>query len=400
MLLQWKAPRLACYTVSMNTPARPKRIYLDNASTSFPKAPGVSAAVCSYIDNLGSNLNRGESNSTFTAEERVNTLRRRLDTLFGAPSERNVCFSQSVTYALNQLISGLFSPADHVLVSGMEHNAVIRALVQQGIPYSVIPADENGNLDFSACQHLTVPATRALIIQSASNVSGTIHDIDRAAEFARKKGLLLIVDTAQGTPYVKIDMNGMGIDAVAFAGHKGLLGPQGTGGMILSDTLAERLRPFIAGGTGSLSDSYLMPTFLPDRFEPGTQNIPGLFGLEAALEYKENHDTARAAIRAADVLCEGFASIPGIKIIGPAIGARRTPVVSVTSDRADISRIAMLLEDRAGIETRVGLHCAPLAHRSLGTFPTGTLRFSPGPFTTDAELELTISTLGEIMLSL
>ena len=372
---------------------------MDNASTSFPKAPGVSEAVCDYIDNLGSNLNRGESNSTFTAEERVNTLRRRLATLFGAPSERNVCFTQSVTYALNQLIAGLFSPADHVLVSGMEHNAVIRPLVLQGIPYSVIPADENGNLDFSACQHLTVPVTRALIIQSASNVSGTIHNLGRAAEFAREKGLLLIVDTAQGTPYVNIDMNSMGIDALAFAGHKGLLGPQGTGGMVLSDRLAGLLRPSIAGGTGSVSDSFAMPPFLPDRFEPGTQNIPGLFGLEAALGYLENHDTAVAAVRAADILCEGFASIPGIKLIGPAIGAPRTPVVSVISDRMDISRIAMLLEDRSGIETRVGLHCAPLAHRSLGTFPTGTLRFSPGPFTTDSELEQTVSTLREIMLS-
>ncbi|MGP1419054.1 MAG: aminotransferase class V-fold PLP-dependent enzyme [Sphaerochaetaceae bacterium] len=375
------------------------RIYLDNASTTFPKPPEVAEAVSDYMRSIGANLNRGEYNNTFAAEQHVNNARSLIAALLGSSHPESVCFTLNVTYALNTIISGLFSPSDHVIISSMEHNAVLRPLILNNIPYSIIPSDSNGNLQLTAIESLINKSTKAVIMQSASNVSGTMHDVERAAETAHRHRLLMIIDSAQGTPHVKLDMEAMGIDAVAFTGHKGLLGPQGTGGMALSPAIAAAIRPFAAGGTGSMSHSPFMPEALPDKFEAGTQNIPGIFGLEAALKFGEaNHQRLEQHLNlVTGHLLESLSRIDSLTIHGPGLNAKRTPLVSVSCSRMDISELARLLEERGGIETRVGLHCAPLAHRSLGTFPTGTLRLSPGPFTTLDEIDLTAGLIREIL---
>ncbi|MGX8678348.1 MAG: aminotransferase class V-fold PLP-dependent enzyme [Sphaerochaetaceae bacterium] len=372
-----------------------KRIYLDNASTSFPKAPGTAEAMFDYLTENGANLNRGEYSDTFSAEEHVNHVRSLLASHFGSSHPECVAFSQSVTYAINAIISGLFNRETPVLISSMEHNAVVRPLALHRIPFIQIPSDRQGHCLLSKLPSLAAHQAKALIIQSASNVSGTIQDIALASKLAHENGLLMIVDAAQGSPHVKLDMEKMGIDAVCFTGHKGFLGPQGIGGMVLSPELAALLPPFAAGGTGSLSYAAAMPDFLPDKFEAGTQNIPGLFGLEASLEYeKAYHEKIEAHLKwLTEMLINGLSEIDGVTVLGPPSSELRTPVVSITTQGADIAQLCTMLEQRAGIEARVGLHCAPLAHRSLGSFPEGALRFSPGPFTTDEEAETAISVL-------
>ncbi|NLY06869.1 MAG: aminotransferase class V-fold PLP-dependent enzyme [Spirochaetales bacterium] len=372
-----------------------KRVYMDNASTSFPKAPGTAEAMTHYINDIGANLNRGEYSDTFSSEEHINNVRRMIADMFGSSHPECVAFTLNVTSALNTIISGLSAASKPVLISSMEHNAVLRPLVRYNVPFVTIPSDAEGHCIINNLKKSAKEGAGALIIQSASNVSGTIQDIPRIAEIAHAYKLLLIVDAAQGSPHVPLNLEKMGIDAICFAGHKGLLGPQGTGGMILSPMLADRLLPLIAGGTGSRSFSEKMPSFMPDKFEAGTQNIPGLFGLECAIDYERNHheEIESNLQHLTSHLIDGLLSISGIRILGPAADEARTPVVSLTSDLFDIAELARLLEETGNIQTRVGLHCAPLAHRSLGSYPSGALRLSPGPFSTAEEIDFTLDIL-------
>ena len=341
------------------------RVYLDNASTSFPKAPGVAEAISEYINTRAAGLYRTVSGKEEEIFDTLFSLRSMISSLYSYNHPECVAFTRNVTEALNWIIKGLFTSSDHIIVSSNEHNAVMRPLNETGIRFTRIPSDRKGY----------------------------------NAEFAAKHHLLLIIDTAQASPYVDINMEELGAAAIGFTGHKGFLGPDGTGGMMLRRDVAERIQPLIAGGTGSESDSEDVPHTLPERLSPGTENMTGLTGLECAMRYslatlKENHERA---MQMTERLYEGLERIDGIEIKGPGINERRCSVISISSDRKDISEIASLLLNRGGIETRVGLHCAPSAHRSLGTFPSGTLRFSPGPFTSEDEIDHTLSILKEIM---
>ena len=322
-----------------------------------------------------------------------------ISSLYSYNHSECVAFTRNVTEALNWIIKGLFTSSDHIIVSSNEHNAVMRPLNETGIRFTRIPSDRKGYNDYSSIEELLTNDTKGIIINAAGNVSGAIQDLSIPAEFAAKHHLLLIIDTAQASPYVDINMEELGAAAIGFTGHKGFLGPDGTGGMMLRRDVAERIQPLIAGGTGSESDSEDVPHTLPERLSPGTENMTGLTGLECAMRYslatlKENHERA---MQMTERLYEGLERIDGIEIKGPGINERRCSVISISSDRKDISEIASLLLNRGGIETRVGLHCAPSAHRSLGTFPSGTLRFSPGPFTSEDEIDHTLSILKEIM---
>ncbi|MCR5443335.1 MAG: aminotransferase class V-fold PLP-dependent enzyme, partial [Sphaerochaetaceae bacterium] len=280
-----------------------------------------------------------------------------------------------------------------------EHNSVMRPLVQRGIQFSRIPCDKEGYIVLEGAKDLIRPNTRAMIICAAGNVTGAIQDIEKIAQFAHNNKLLLIFDAAQAIPNVDFNMEENHIAAVVFSGHKGLLGPEGTGGIALRKDIALSIPPLISGGTGSQSDSEDVPVTLPDRLEAGTQNLPGLLALAESVGYvSRNLGAIRTnERRMTELLYEGLLSIKGLRMVGAPLNRPRTSVISVVSDKMDIAEISAQLSERYGIETRVGMHCSPSSHRSLGTFPGGTLRFSPGPFTTKDEIFLTIDALQTIL---
>lgn len=369
------------------------QIYLDNASTSYPKAPGVADAVHHYIENVGCNINRGGYQQAYNTAEVVMETREKLSQLFHYPHSRNVIFTSNVTHSINLLLKGLLRSGDHILVSAMEHNAVMRPLVQMqplGIRFSRIPCNSAGEMRQEDAEALIQPETKAILVLHASNVCGTLLPLEPLGKLTKKHGLFFLVDAAQTAGVFAIDMGAMQIDALAFTGHKSLLGPQGIGGLVLSDQLAAACEPLISGGTGSLSDSEEVPPFLPDRFEAGTPNLPGIFGLHAALSYLEQ--TGLDAIRKREItlarqLHQQLAELPGIALPGTENWNCRAPIVSADFLQHDNAQIAHQLTENYGIQTRCGLHCSPNAHRTLGTFPQGTVRFSVSHFNTEQDIE-------------
>ena len=380
-------------------------IYLDNASTSFPKAPTVATAMSDYITNRGININRGSYSLAYDVEDIIYTTRQRLNTLFNGHDPSHVVFTQNVTMSLNMVIKGLLKAGDHVLVSSMEHNAVMRPLTQlldKGITFDIIPCDKTGSIQLESMDSLIRPNTVAMIINHASNVCGTIQPLESIGPICKAHNLQFIVDAAQTAGVIPIDVKACHIDALCFTGHKGLLGPQGIGGIILTKEMAQTLTPLIAGGTGSFSHLETMPTHMPDAFEAGTLNLPGIIGLNEGLAYIEsqgmenihNHELALT-----QSFLEGLQSIDGINIVGKQNIQDRTAVVSITIDGMDPASIAYELESTYHIMTRVGLHCAPRAHQTLRTYPEGTVRFSFGYANTHKDVESTLSALNTIVKS-
>ncbi len=368
-------------------------IYFDNGSTSWPKAPGVAGAMAELLENGAFNINRGNYAGAYEVEGMVLDTREQLARLFGVQDSRNVIFTPGITYSLNCFIKDVLKDGDHVLVTGLEHNAVMRPLEQmrgQGVSYDIVPVDTEGNLDPDVLEGMVKPETRAVIATHASNVCGTIVPVGEIGEICRKKNLYFAVDTAQSAGTIPVDMEKYGIDFLAFTGHKGLLGPQGIGGFLVSEKLNKNMQPLIAGGTGSQSDSFLMPENLPDKYESGTMNLPGIIGLHAALDYLEK--TGIEAIHKKKmILTEHFLNqveeIPNVRIVGRKDTENRVAVVSLDFLDGDNAVAAFELEQEYGIMTRVGLHCAPAAHKSLRTFPQGTVRFAFGAENTKEEIE-------------
>ena len=371
-----------------------KTIYLDNAATSLPKAPGVGKAMADYLEHVGCNIGRGGYQRAWDAAGGVLAVREKLCALVNGPDPRNVCFTPGATYGLNFLLHGLLRPGDKVLTSPMEHNAVLRPLEQlksRGVEVEYLPCTDRGELLPDGLEERLTEDVRAVVLTHASNVSGTLFPIGQVGALCRERGIFFLVDGAQTLGTVPVDMAAMGIDGLAFPGHKGLLGPQGIGGLVVTDALAAELEPLVSGGTGSLSESLSMPPFLPDRLEPGTLNLPGIFGLGAALDYlAEQGEALRERERKLSRhLWYRMKELEedGLRVLGTDDCFNRAGVVSVDFLRADNGEMAFRLEREYGVLTRVGLHCAPLAHRMLGTFPQGAVRFSVGPFTTFAEID-------------
>ena len=380
-------------------------IYLDNASTTFPKAPTVATAMSDYITNRGININRGSYALAYDVEDIIYTTRQRLHPLFNGHDPAHVIFTQNVTMSLNMVIKGLLKAGDHVLVSSMEHNAVMRPLTQlldKGITFDTIPCDSTGSIQMDSIEPLICPNTVALIINHASNVCGTIQPLESIGPICKTHNLQFIVDAAQTAGVIPIDVKACHIDALCFTGHKGLLGPQGIGGIILTKEMAQNLTPLIAGGTGSFSHLETLPTHMPDAFESGTLNLPGIIGLNEGLAYIEsqgmenihNHELVLT-----QSFLEGLQSIDGINIVGKQNIQDRTAVVSITIDGMDPANIAYELESTYHIMTRVGLHCAPRAHQTLRTYPEGTVRFSFGYANTHKDVESALSALNTIVKS-
>lgn len=380
-----------------------KKIYFDNGSTSWPKAPGVAESVSDLLVNGAFNINRGNYEGAYEVAGRVLDTREKLARMFQVEDSRRVIFTPGVTCSLNYFIKGFLKEGDHVLVTGLEHNAVMRPLHQmrtKGVSYDVIPVDRQGNLNTEAAEALVRPNTKAVIASHASNVCGTVVPIEELGEFCGRRHLFFVVDTAQTAGTLKIDMPGSKIDLLAFAGHKGLLGPQGIGGFLISEELDREMEPLLAGGTGSQSDSLEMPDQLPDKYESGTMNLPGIIGLHAALSYLE--ETGIDVLRKKKMELTGYfleqaAPLEGIRIVGRPDTEKRVAVVSLDFQTVDNAVAAFELERRAGIMTRVGLHCSPLAHQSLGTFPQGTVRFAFSACNTREEIDVCIAVLKELL---
>lgn len=380
-----------------------RTIYFDNGSTSWPKAPGVAGAMAELLENGAFNINRGNYAGAYEVESIVLDTREQFARLFRGKDSRYVIFTPGVTYSLNYFIKGFLKAGDHVLVSGLEHNAVMRPLEQMkrsGVSYDIVPVDEEGNLDADRLEAMVKPETRAVIVTHASNVCGTIVPIREIGEVCRRRDLFFAVDTAQSAGTIPVDMEGCGIDFLAFTGHKGLLGPQGIGGFLISERLDEQMESYIAGGTGSQSDSLLQPTSLPDKYESGTMNLPGIIGLHAALDFLEK--TGIDAIhekkmRLTEYFLEKVKEIPGIRIVGRKDVKNRLAVVSLDFQTADNAVAAFELEQEYGVMTRVGLHCAPAAHQSLHTFPQGTVRFAFGISNTMEEIDTCVTGIKQII---
>ena len=384
-----------------------KKIYLDQASTTYPKPECVAKAVYEYMTGNGSNINRGCYENAYDTEEVVLETRELLCELFDGPDCKNVVFTKNVTESLNVVLKGFLKPGDHVLVSSMEHNAVmrpIRQLEKNGVEFDRVPCSEQGELKLQSMEALLRQNTKAVVMMHASNVCGTILPLKEVGAFCKTHGLKFIADCAQTAGTMPISMKEMNIDVLCFTGHKGLYGPQGIGGFILQEEMISEMTPLLSGGTGSISHTEEIPEFMPDRFEPGTMNLPGIFGLNSALGWinkvgiENIYNKERTLTR---LFLEEIGKLDPkgekIKLVGKKTEEGRTAVVSIQTPGRDVSEVAYLLDKNYGIMTRVGLHCAPSAHQTLGTYPTGTVRFSFGYFNTEEEVLFAVKALEEIL---
>ncbi len=365
-------------------------IYLDNAATTRPKPPGVAEAVAAAMNAYG-NCGRGVHDDALSAARTVYGVRQKLADLFGCSRADHVAFTQNSTQALNIAISGLLTPGDHAISTDLEHNSVLRPLYRlrdQGMALDFVPAARTGRIDYDDFERLLRPNTRAVVCTHASNLTGDMVDIQRVGEFARRHGLLFILDASQTAGVFPIDMARQHIDVVCFTGHKSLLGPQGTGGLCVGEGVD--IRPFAVGGTGVQSYLETQPPEYPTRLEAGTLNSHGIAGLGAALDFIQQ--TGMDAVRAHETVLarrfyEAVCDVPGVTVYGDHTAPERAPVVTLNIADLDSSEVSDELAERFGIATRPGAHCAPRLHRALGTEEQGAVRFSWSYFNTAAETD-------------
>jgi len=374
-------------------------IYLDNAATSFPKPPEVAERMNRIIRETALSPGRAAHRFSLAASRVIFNARELCAGFFGCPDSSRVAFTANVTEALNIGILGLLASGDRVLATGVEHNSVMRPLrhleKNMGIRVDILPTGRAGTIDPDDIPPMLTARTRLIVVNHLSNVTGALSDLKAIA--ARKGEALLMVDAAQSAGVFPIDFTADGIDFLAFTGHKSLFGPTGTGGFILRPGLP--LAPLKMGGTGSNSELETQPDFMPDCFEAGTPNTLGIAGLAAGIEFIRR--TGRETIRQREEqlvtrLLDGLARIRGVTVHGPPAGPNRGAAVSLNMAGKSPAELAFILDRRYGIMARAGLHCAPAAHRSLGTFPVGSLRLSPGFFTSEAEIEATLAALDRI----
>ena len=371
-------------------------IYLDNAATSFPKAPQVGAQMQYYIENVGVNINRSVYAPAAQAGLVTLELREKLSAFFHHDDPDRVIFTGGNTAALNFAIKGFLREGDHVLVSAMEHNAVMRPLVQMGVTFDRVPCDAQGHMDISAIEGLIRENTRLFVLCHASNVCGTIQDARAVGELCKLHNIAFVLDAAQSAGHIEVEFEAFGLSALAVPAHKGLLGPQGIGALLVSEAFAAQLSPLIAGGTGSMSDSEELPPYLPDHFESGTPNLPGIYGWSAAMDYVNQtglHSRRAHEVELSEYFIAELEKIDGVQLIGSAKTVDRVGVIAIDYVNLDNAEAADILEQEYGILTRCGLHCAPSAHRTLGTFPRGVVRFSLGHTTQKADIDAALNAI-------
>lgn len=371
-------------------------VYFDNAATSFPKAPGVAESMVNYITNIGCNVNRGAYASALQAQRVLFDTRNLICSFFNFDTPENVVFTKNITESLNILIKGLLKPGDHVIVSSMEHNAVMRPLTsmeKSSVEFSRVPCNIDGTLNVEDLDKYLKPNTKAVIMTHASNVCGTILPLIQVGEFCKKNNLYFLIDSAQTAGFLDLDFKALNANAIAFTGHKAFLGPQGMGGFIIDNNLVPLVDSFIEGGTGSVSSSENQPDYMPDKFEAGTMNIPGVFGLNASLNYLK--DIGLNAIREKELyLTELFINkiknVDNVRLVGLDGIENRTAVVSLDFTSSDNAEVSFKLSSDYSILNRCGLHCAPSAHKTLNTYPQGTVRLSFSHTNTEEEINYAI----------
>jgi len=396
---------------------------MDNAATSFPKPPGVVEAMVHFMTNVGANPGRSRHEQSLEASLIIEGTRKKLATLFNIPDPDRIAFTLNATESLNIVIYGAVNQGDHVIITQMDHNSVVRPvrhLERAGVvTVSVAPCDKMGALDADALRRMIQPNTALIVLNHASNVCGTIQDVAAVKQIAGEIPLLL--DAAQTAGAMPIDVQAMGVDFLAFTGHKALYGPQGTGGLYVREGL--KVRPLKRGGTGSISEQDEQPDFFPDVLESGTRNNVGIAGLGAGVDFvlaTGVENIRRHEMELMEAFVEGVLDVPGLVLYGPLKPEVQLPVLSMTFDQAlpDGLRVSFggcggrsipatfeslhpqeagtILQDQYEISVRVGLHCAPLAHRALGTFPDGTVRFSLGYFNTLEEIQMAVDAVKKI----
>lgn len=380
---------------------RERFIYLNNAATSYPKPEEVYQAVIDCMRNIGVSVGRGSGNHFAKAEKIVHEARTLVASFFGIKDASRVVFTYNATHALNLAIKGFLKGGEHVITTSVEHNAVWRPLKHlertRGIEITVIQCDSDGKLKVSDVERHIRKGTKLIVMTHASNVIGTILPVEEVGELARRYGIPLLVDAAQTAGTVPIDVEEMNIDMLAFTGHKGLLGPQGIGGLYVREGID--LEPLIHGGTGSHSHLEEQPPAMPEKHEAGTLNLPAIAGLKAGVEFLMRHGVEK--IREHEValtqsLLQELKKIERVEVYGTMDARERVGVVSFNIDGVEPSEVAMMLEKGFGIIVRYGLHCAPMAHRTIGTFKTGTVRVSFGPFNTDEDAFELVRAIREI----
>jgi cysteine desulfurase/selenocysteine lyase len=378
-------------------------IYFDNAATSWPKPDSVSEAIVRYMRDVGASPGRSGHRLAVEAERIRFAAREAIARLLGLSDPMRVIFMLNATAALNLVMRGLLPPGSHVVSTSMEHNAVmrpLRALERQGVALSLVPCRPDGTMDPEAINEHVTPKTRLIVVNHASNVCGTVLPIRAIGALARRRGIPFLVDAAQTAGCWPIDMAAENIDLLAFTGHKCLMGPTGTGGLAIHDDFDIALLPtMIHGGTGSRSEQESQPEHLPDKYEAGTPNIAGLAGLAAGLQYVLDRGVDQIRHHEQELtrrLIAGLNEVAGVRVLGTGDAARQTATVSFTLDGRSPSDVALALDERFDILCRPGLHCAPRAHRTLGTLPGGAVRLAPGPFSTEADVRQAVDAVASL----
>ncbi|GFO57221.1 cysteine desulfurase [Geomonas sp. Red276] len=377
-------------------------LFLDNAATSYPKPETVYRAIDAAMREIGVAPGRGGYRQSLAAARTVFETRSTLADFFGVPDSSRLVFTHSATESLNIAVSGLLKPGDHVVTTSMEHNALVRPLHLlrgRGVEVTFVQADREGRVSERDIAAAMRPGTRLVAVTHCSNVSGTIQPVGEIGKVARQGGALFLVDAAQSAGYLPIDVTELGIDLLAAPGHKGLFGPPGTGILAIGEGV--ELEPLLVGGTGGNASSLEQPEVLPERFESGTLNTPALAGLKAGVDFIR--ETGLEVIRAKEkllvgILLEGLSALPEVLLYGPR-GNDHGGAVSFNLDGRDASEVAFLLDAEYGIAVRAGLHCAPEAHRTLGSYPGGTVRVSPGFFNTEEDIAFFLQSLAGLARS-
>jgi cysteine desulfurase family protein len=378
-------------------------IYFDNAATSWPKPPEVKKAMIKFMEEIGANPGRSGHLLSIEAARILYETREALSTLFRVKDPSRIIFTINATESINLALKGLLRPGDHIITSSMEHNSVMRPLrdlEKKGVELSIIPCSSNGTLNPQEVEKKIKSNTKMIILNHASNVIGTLLPIKEVGLIARKHNLLFLVDAAQTAGAYPIDIETERIDLLAFTGHKSLYGPQGTGGLVIGERIEEKeMIPLKQGGTGSRSEFEEQPDFLPDRFESGTPNGVGIAGLLAGIQFVLKKGTEHIRKHESDLiekLITGLKEIPQVKLYGSENKKERMATLSFNIAQLSPSNVSFFLEKEFGILCRPGLHCAPSAHKTIGTFPEGTVRFSLSYFNTEEEVDRAIQAVNSI----
>lgn len=379
-------------------------IYLDNASTTFPKPKVVSDSIYNFLVNIGGNPGRSNHNNGMESNRLLLDARETIASFFNFNNISNVIFTSNITSSLNILINGCLKKGDHIITSSIEHNSVLRPLFKlesnNFIELSIVNSNEFGFINVDDIKNAIRENTKFIILSHASNVLGSIQPIEEIGRLCKDNGIFFILDSAQSAGVLDIDFIKLNLSALAFTGHKSLFGPQGIGGFVITDELNEICNPYILGGTGSMSYSLAQPDFLPDKFESGTLNMPGIVGLNEGIKFinKEGLNSIyekNSYLR--NLLISNLQDIKNIQLYEDFNNPNYTSCVSFKSTKMDTAELSYELDYKYGIKNRSGLHCAPLTHKSIGSFPDGTVRLSISYFNTIEDIKYTIDSINKIL---